>query len=205
MTLRSSLDALQSTSTPPLLPLETIYPLPTPHKHVPLVLSTVLEAGTLLRHFRRSYGFKSSLAFIFQVSALVSSILLNHLSIPPDPASRNPSFLQDDIESAFSEAYRCLLAIGTRVLIGRGVARMVYHSSRSAGTALPEATRRLMSVVNEVVWTSTDVRLISSNFPNWAMIKRNGNGGVGRKGMMAGDEVRMESLLKGWEDLSLER
>lgn len=204
MTLRSSLDAMQSNTTPPPLPPEAIDPLPAPHKHIPLVLSTVLEAGTLLRHFRRAYGFKSSLAFIFQMSALVSSILLNHLSISPDPGSRNPSFLQDDIETAFSEAYRCLLAIGTRVLIGRGVARMVYHSSRSAGTVLPEATRRLMGVVNEVVWTSTDVRLISSSFPNWAMIKGKGKDGSASGSGGKGDEARMESLLKGWEELSLE-
>lgn len=195
---------MQLTSTPPLLPPEAIDPLPAPHEHIPLVLSTVLEGGSLLRHFRRSYGFKSSLAFIFQMSALVSSILLNHLSISPDPASRNPSFLQDEIESAFSEAYRCLLAIGTRVLIGRGVARMVYHSSRSAGTVLPEATRRLMGVVNEIVWTSTDVRLISSNFPNWAMVKGKGKDGFASGGRVKRDEPRMESLLKGWEELSLE-
>lgn len=204
MTLRSFVPALQSISISTDNPTSSN---PTRHPETPPVLHDVLEAANLLRHFRQTYGFKSSLAFIFQAAAVVSSILLNHLgqqdSLPtttsssPSPSPTNltngVSSLRDDLASAFNESYRCLLAIGTRVMIGRGVARMVYHSSRSADTPLPEATQRLLEVVNEIVWTSTDVQHISSNFPNWAMEK-----GMGT------EEGRMESLLREWETLSLE-
>jgi hypothetical protein len=108
-----------------------------------------------------------------------------------------PTNLHDDVVSAFNESYRCLLAIGTRVMIGRGVARMVYHSSRAANTPLPDDTQRLLEVVNDIVWTSTDVQHISSNFPNWATRKSHGT-------VVLADDLRMERMLKDWEALSLE-
>lgn len=104
------------------------------------------------------------------------------------------SGLQDGIKTAFAESYRCLLAIGTRVMIGRGVARMVYHTSRAGNTPLPQSTQRLLDVVNDVVWTSTDVKHISSNFPNWGM----------KKSLAIADDARMERLLKQWEGISLD-
>jgi hypothetical protein len=70
---------------------------------------------------------------------------------------------------------------------------MVYHSSRAADIPLPQDTQRLLDVVNEIVWTSTDVQHISSSFPNWAMAES-----------LRTEEGRMENLLKQWEDLSLQ-
>jgi hypothetical protein len=55
----------------------------------------------------------------------------------------------------------------------------------------------LLEVVNDIVWTSTDVQHISSNFPNWAIKKELGTGGLN-------DDKRMEKLLKEWEALSIE-
>jgi hypothetical protein len=55
----------------------------------------------------------------------------------------------------------------------------------------------LLEVVNDIVWTSTDVQHISSNFPNWARKKNLGTGGLD-------DDMRMERLLKEWEALSLD-
>jgi len=171
MTLCSSLDALQSVPVPP-----DIIVLPPPsQQRVPLILTTVLELAKLLRHFRQNYGFKSALAFIFQAAALVSSILLNHLGAlftPPQGFTEGSSNLQIDVESAFDESYRCLLAIGTRFMIGRGVARMVHHTSRTAKTRLPVGTQRLLDVVKDVMWTSTDIQHISSSFPKWALQKK---------------------------------
>lgn len=137
-TLRSSLDALQSIPVSP----ENIIP-PNAQQRVPLALITVLESAKFLRYFRQKYGFKSALAFIFQAAAVVSSILLNNLgtssTLTQDP-TEELSNLQIDVESAFDESYRCLLAIGTRFMIGRGVARMVYHTSRTAKKPLPTGT-----------------------------------------------------------------
>ena len=82
-------------------------------------------------------------------------------------------------------------------MIGRGVARMVYHSSRAGKTPLPDDTQRLLEVVNDIVWTSTDVQHISSNFPNWATRKNHGT-------VALEDDMRMGKLLKDWEALSLE-
>jgi hypothetical protein len=198
MTLRSSAPTLQSIS-----PLADTTALSTVSRHpeTPPHLQAVLDAAELLRNFRQTYGFKSSLAFIFQMAAVVSSILLSHLGTqartPLDLTKRLPRKLYEDLESAFNESYRCLLAVGTRVMIGRGVARMVYHSSRAGNTPLPDDTQRLLEVVNDIVWTSTDVQQISSNFPNWATRKTIGADGLD-------EELRMESLLKEWEALSLE-
>ena len=118
------------------------------------LLQAVLETTDILRSFRQTYGFKSSPAFIFQAAAIVSSILLGHLGTQSKATMRLangvPTNLCDDLVSAFNESYRCLLAIGTRVMIGRGVARMVYHSSRAGNTPLPDDTQRLLEVVNEI-------------------------------------------------------
>jgi hypothetical protein len=78
-------------------------------------------------------------------------------------------------------------------MIGRGVARMVYHSSRTGNTPLPDDTQRLLEVVNDIVWTSTDVQQISSNFLRESL----GTGGLA-------EDMRMERLLKDWEALNLE-
>jgi hypothetical protein len=193
MTLRSSVPALQTMS----IPADTTIPSIASRPHVTSpVLHAVLETADLLRSFRQKYGFKSSLAFIFQAAAVVSSILLSHLGSQTKTLAalaNGESSLYSDLSSAFDESYRCLLAIGTRVMIGRGVARMVYHSSRVAEIPLPPDTQRLLDVVNEIVWTSTDVQQISSSFPNWALAKNLGS-----------EESRMESMLKQWEGLSVE-
>jgi hypothetical protein len=198
MTLRSSIPGLQAAPSS----VETSSPLPTSNrKETPPLLQAVLETAEILRNFRRTYGFKTSLAFVFQAAAIVSLLLLNHLGSranrSPPLTHRMPTDLHDGLVSAFNEAYRCLLAIGTRVMIGRGVARMVVHSSRAGNTPLPDDTQRLLEVVNDIVWTSTDVQQISSNFPNWARKKNLGTGGLD-------DDMRMERLLKEWEALSLE-
>jgi hypothetical protein len=179
----------------------TILLKPSYRPETPPHLQAPLEAADLLKNFRQTYGFKSAPAFIFQMAAVVSSILLSHLGLRArtslDPTERLPPKLYEDLESAFNESYRCLLAIGTRVMIGRGVARMVYHSSRAGNTPLPDDTQRLLEVVNDIVWTSTDVQRISSNFPNWATRKNAVTDG-------SEDDMRMENLLKEWEALGLE-
>jgi hypothetical protein len=197
MTLRGSVPALQAMPTP----AESLKPLiRLSNQGAPPLLQAVLETADILRNFRRTYGFKSPLAFIFQGAAVVSSILLNHIGSRSRRSldiSNGASDYQDDLVSAFNESYRCLLAIGTRVMIGRGVARMVYHSSRAGNTPLPDDTQRLLEVVNDIVWTSTDVQQISSNFPNWAIRESLGTGGLA-------EDMRMERLLKDWEALNLE-
>lgn len=79
-------------------------------------------------------------------------------------------------------------------MIGRGVARMVYHTSKEGNTALPQSTQRLLDVVKDVVWTSTDVKHISSDFPNWGM----------QKSLAIAEDARMEQLLKQWEGTGLD-
>lgn len=78
-------------------------------------------------------------------------------------------------------------------MIGRGVARMVYHTSRAGNTPLPQSTQRLLDVVNDVVWTATDVKHISSDFPNWGL----------QKSLAIAEDARMERLLKQWEGMGL--
>lgn len=153
---------------------------------------STLEAVRLLRNFRKTYGFKSSPAFMFQSAAIASSVLLNHLeSAPsqPEVAGERTTDRRESIESAFGESYRCLLALGTRIMIGRGVARMVFHTSRQTHKSLPASIQRLLDIFREVVWTSTDIHYISSSFPNFCMAKST----------VDTDDARMEGLLKRWE------
>jgi hypothetical protein len=169
MTLRSSVPAAQAASSS----LNTTsLSAASPQQKTSPHLQAVLEAVDLLIPFRQTYGFKSSLTFIFQVAATVSSVLLSHLGAQARNSSnlteKLPAKLYDDLVSAFNESYRCLLAIGTRVVIGRGVARMVYHSSRAGNTPLPDDTQRLLEVVNDIVWTSPDMQHVSLDFPDWA-------------------------------------
>jgi hypothetical protein len=169
MTLCSSVPAAQAAS--PSLNTTSLSAASPQQKTSPH-LQAVLGAADLLIPFRQTYGFKSSLTFIFQVAATVSSVLLSHLGAQARNSSnlteKLPAKLYDDLVSAFNESYRCLLAIGTRVMIGRGVAHMVYRSSRAENTPLPDDTQRLLEVVNDIVWTSTDVQHVSSDFPSRA-------------------------------------
>ena len=166
-------------------------------QQVPLLLTTVLAAADVLGHFRQTCGFKTSPSCTVLAAAMVSSILLNFLgasSTGSPVLAEGTSNLDERIEKAFGECYRCLLAWGTRTLGSRGIARMVYHTSRTSRIALPKTTRRLLEIVNEVVWTSTDARHISSNLPNWAIAQNPANS----------SDARMGSMLKQWENLGLE-
>jgi hypothetical protein len=158
MTLHSYLSALQSVS--PLADIITPLTAST-HQETSPHSRGVLEAADLLKNFRQKYGFKSSLAYIFQSAALVSSILLNNPELPPKRflhVANGVSNLHDDIVLAFNESYRCLLAMGTRLMVGCRLAHMVYQTSCTGNEApLPEDTRRLLVVVNDIVWTTTDV------------------------------------------------
>jgi hypothetical protein len=161
-------------------------------KPAPESLVFALQAASLLRHYRETYGFKITLAFNFQAAAVISFTLLNRPQFSLNPSSAllegNPVPFQD-AQSAFEESYRCLLGIGTRVMIARGVARMVYQTSQVTGKALPGAAQHVLEIVSEAAWRSTDVHRISSIFPNYSMI-----GDVDGK-----HEARMEGLLKQWE------
>ncbi|KAK6434449.1 hypothetical protein LTR95_009366 [Oleoguttula sp. CCFEE 5521] len=158
----------------------------------PESLLYALQAARMCQHYRETYGLKITSCFVFQTAALVCLILLNRLdfSLTYSSALRegNPIPFYD-ATSAFEESYRCLLGIGTRVMIARGVARMVYQTSKVTGRALPESASKVRDIVADATWGASDVHRISSSYPNYSM-PENVNGAA---------EATMEALLKQWE------
>lgn len=160
----------------------------------PESLVFALQGANLLRHFREIYGCKFCMAFIFQLAAVACFTLLERMdyALPAHIFAQiggSPATFQD-AASAFREAYRCLLGIGTRVMIARGVARMIFQTLRLMKVTLPSAARLMLEIVAEAAWRPQDVGHFSSVFPNYAMIGNDTDGGT---------QSRMEDLLIKWE------
>jgi len=131
-----------------------------------------LQAARMLASYRELYGLKITLAFVFQTAAVSCFTLLANpdFSLPQSQAvfEGNPVPFRN-AKSAFDESYRFLLGIGTRVMLARGVARMVYQTSKMSGAQLPGAARQVLEIVSEAAWRSTDAQMISSRFPNYVV------------------------------------
>nr|OQO30388.1 hypothetical protein B0A51_02348 [Rachicladosporium sp. CCFEE 5018] len=162
----------------------------------PESLLYALQAARMCQHYRETYGFKITSPFVFQTAALVCLILLNRLdfSLTYSSALRegNPIPFYD-ARSAFEESYRCLLGIGTRVMIARGVARMVYQTVKMTGRVMPEAATKVREIVAEATWGASDVHRISSSYPNYSL----------PESINSAAEATMEALLKQWEAMQV--
>ncbi|KAK6429381.1 hypothetical protein LTR95_014471, partial [Oleoguttula sp. CCFEE 5521] len=162
----------------------------------PESLLYALQAARMCQHYRETYGFKITSPFVFQTAALVCLILLNRLdfSLTYSSALRegNPIPFYD-ARSAFEESYRCLLGIGTRVMIARGVARMVYQTVKMTGRVMPEAATKVREIVAEATWGASDVHRISSSYPNYSL----------PESVNPAAEATMEALLKQWEAMQV--
>lgn len=173
-------------------PLNSIPQLQKPPQPTTNVLKATLAAVRLLGDYRERYGFKSSVPFNFQLAAVASSVLLGHLN-PPVEAESGRRDVTDSAHAAFGESYRCLLAMGTRMMIARGFARMIYHTAKKNKLQLPRNVQRMLNVVAQVVWEARDVEQISSNLP---MVASTGT-------IDLREELRMETLLRKFESVEL--
>ena len=78
-------------------------------------------------------------------------------------------------------------------MLGRGVARMVFQTSKKLGITLPTSVLKILEVVAETAWRQVDILEIKSSYPNHALA---GDGD-------ASDSMRMEELLNLWEAAEL--
>lgn len=146
-----------------------------------------VAAASLLRDYRRRYGLKVTLAFIFQAAAVSAFSLLPYLRPEADiPAA----FTRDQLDTAFFESFRCLLGMATRVMIARGVVQMIRKSAAAMG--IPDDV--LTEAAAEVVWRRGDSQMIKSDFPRYAI-----EAGEGASSGVDDGERRMEEMLKDWE------
>ena len=158
----------------------------------PESVSYARQASAMLGRFRRKYGLKINVSHIFHAEAMSCFILLPYLKPNLESQITDPE-VELDIKSAFEESFRCLLGTGTQVMLGRGVARMMFQTSKQLGIPLPSSVLRVLEVVAETAWRQVDVLEIKSSYPNHALA---GDG-------EASDSMRMEELLNMWEAAEL--
>ena len=159
---------------------------------LPDSVSYARQASTMLERFRRKYGLKIHVSHIFHAEAMSCFILLPYLKPNLEPHFTDLE-VELDIKSAFEESFRCLLGTGTQVMLGRGVARMVFQTSKKLGITLPTSVLKVLEVVAETAWRQVDILEIKSSYPNHALA---GDGD-------ASDSMRMEELLNLWEAAEL--
>ena len=148
------------------------------------------QASAMLERFRRTYGLKINVSHIFHAEAMSCFILLPQLKTCQETQITDPVV---DIKSAFEESFRCLLGTGTQVMLGRGVARMLFQTSKLLGIKLPASVLIVLEVVAETAWRQADVFEIKSSYPNHALATD----------AEALDSARMEELLNKWEAAEL--
>ena len=154
-------------------------------------------AAEMLRDFRARYGLKICPAWLLQLQAVTAGVLLLDpaLTEPPTAASPMSDMHQDasiqDSHTAFDEVFRCLIGTSVEVMIGRAIARMVYHTALDQKVALSPSTRSMLQIMSSTAWRPSDLNLVNSTYPNFATTK-------GHQ-----DQERMSQLLSKWEKLDL--
>lgn len=146
-------------------------------------------AARNLRDFRQVYGYKITPPFLWQHATVAAFILLNDIDEfasrqtprTARPSERSPPIV--DVDVAFEECVRCILACGVQMLLPRAIARMLYLTSIQSKKQLPETVEQMMQIMAEISWQPSDLRRLNSIYPN------------------QGDELGMESLLRKFEVL----
>nr|POF12921.1 nitrogen assimilation transcription factor nira [Quercus suber] len=158
------------------------------------LLRHTCQATTLLRQYRVQYGLKLALPNLVQLASMSSGLLLQTMqskqysSLSID-AKVQPQ-LAADIEAAFEESFRFLLSTGLQNMLTRALARMLIKTASETEVQFPSSVHKLLEVIGEAGWTSSDVEKLSSSYPN-----------PGReKSSHLGDG--MEDLLRRWEGLA---
>jgi len=159
----------------------------------------VRHAG-LLADFRETYGYNVPQSMVYHGAVLSLFIFLQELQARAQdqerhehPAIENAS---QDLDPAFEESFRCLLACGVQTMLPRGIARMVYLTAVQQGVQIPEPVAQMLALVADTGWHPKDLNLLESSYPNWTMDTAIGDGpGV--------EESRMKSLLLSWGNMNL--
>lgn len=155
------------------------------------------RSAQTLREFRERYGLKITPAWLLQLQAVASNVLLldPELANPSLTTSANSATSDGPIQSshaAFDETFRCLLGTGVEVMIARAIARMTYHTTLKQRVVLSRLTWNMLQIMSDTAWRPSDISLVNSTFPNFAMI--NGNS----------DHDRLGELLSKWEAINID-
>lgn len=137
-------------------------------------LQYALSAAELLRNYRTRYGLKIAVSFLIQPAAIAINLLLRSMQQKWDQdflRSSRPwevAHLTDDVNSAFEECFRCLLAFGMQQMLPRAIARMVYHNAKQFKVGLPELVDSTLHAFSHSNWRRSEVRMLNSMYPNYA-------------------------------------
>ncbi|KAK0313441.1 hypothetical protein LTR01_001697 [Friedmanniomyces endolithicus] len=159
-------------------------------------LSHATWAASMCRDYRERYSLRASVPFMFQIATMSAFALLQWLHDNPDQSSPSTGQIQDELpggtmhpRSAFEETYRGMLASATQVMVARGALALLNQTASHLGVELPHQ-RKLESTIHGITWRRSDLKQISSIFPNYAQ------GSTPTFSKATG----MEDILKEWEN-----
>ncbi|CAK1356421.1 unnamed protein product [Cercospora beticola] len=127
-------------------------------------LRYAIQSTAILRDYRQHYGYKQTPPFLFQVAAMVASILLRCMDRDKNPSKR--CLHAPEVIAAFEDCCRCLLAFSMHLMLPRGINRMLHRTALEMGVKLPESVERMLEFFGKNVWTEVDWKRISSEYPN---------------------------------------
>ncbi|TKA34818.1 hypothetical protein B0A54_14031 [Friedmanniomyces endolithicus] len=153
-------------------------------------------AANMMRDFRQKYSMKATLPYTFQASSMASFALLQWLHDHPDQRDPPPIPQPHEIltatdmhpQTALNEAYRCVLGAATQVMLARGVVALLNQTASHMNVKLPALDLQVEKAVADVTWQPSDLRHISSAYPNYAQ------GTV----PTFSEAIGMEDILKEW-------
>jgi len=133
-------------------------------------------AANMMRDFRQKYSMKATLPYTFQASSMASFALLQWLHDHPDQRDPPPIPQPHEIltatdmhpQTALNEAYRCVLGAATQVMLARGVVALLNQTASHMNVKLPALDLQVEKAVADVTWQPSDLRHISSAYPNYA-------------------------------------
>lgn len=130
------------------------------------------QIAACLADFREIYGFKIIPSYQVQGATVASMVLLRALK--PPSASLPERLLEiggesSHIESSFEECFRCLMAAGLQQMLPRMISRMVCQSAAQMKVPFPSAVQQMLELATEAVWQPSDLRRLSSEYPDWGL------------------------------------
>ena len=155
-------------------------------------LDSALAGAAIVRNYREMYGLRTVSPFLIQNAAHALQIFLPNMGSCKTTLAPNSS--AQAIQDGFTECFRCLVAMGMGLLLPRGIARMIYHTSRVLNVQLPDEVMSMLSLVAETAWQPSDLHQLNSCYPNWALASA-------EKAEVV--NYQMDDMLRKWEDLGV--
>lgn len=155
--------------------------LPRPHSEdtTNYALRHAYDVVALLRDYRESYGMGILMPSVFQSAAIAAFTFLEDLR-PREPHEQRRSPARkprsdshaaeiSDSSVGFEECFRVLLAGGMQMMLPRAITRAVLSAAKDMNVKLPDAVYGMLKLMTSAAWQPSDVRRLSSFYPNWAV------------------------------------